>query len=127
MATLAEFSIGPSVVGLVNLESLTIPVKPPKSFFQQGGKLLSLGSLKTKWVGKPQAIWRWGILSRSQRDQLRTFCTDASTSLYIRTRTNDTVDQYKNYLCNILWPPGEDRDFTRRVDFVLRFNNMIEQ
>jgi hypothetical protein len=121
--------------GLTNVETLLASPKgtfPPQGSYSPGTEL-RLGSLGTRWVGTPQAVWRWGFLSRTQRDALRAFCSGASAEVYITTRVNDLAGEtgseteYRTYRALLLWPAEERREAQgRRVDFELRFNLLEE-
>lgn len=113
-------------VNLVNLESLTTAVlPPPKSAFAEHSQVLTLGDGTVRGLGWATGEWRWGFLSRAQRDKLRTFCTGASATVYIRTRKNDTADAYDYYSTVMVWPTGqEDKQAGKRLDFVAQFQNV---
>jgi len=113
-------------VNLVNVESLTTALPPPKSTFNEYSQLLDLGNGSVRGAGWAVATWRFGYLSQAQRDQLRTFCAGASTAVYIRSRKNDTSDAYQYYSANFVWPVGqEQKDHGFRLDFVAEFRDAI--
>lgn len=128
MAPLYNYSIGTTLVGITNIELLATPVTPPKSAFKPYAEQRDLTSGGTRGLGRPVATWTWSVLSREERDQLRTFCTGASATVHIRTRTNDSSDAYKYYQAVMVWPTqNEDKDARRRVNFSIEFRNLIEE
>ena len=119
-----DYEIGATLIGMANLADLTVPVPEPKSDFQEFSQYLELGDGTVRGAGWTTAEWRWTYLTRTQRDQLKTFCAGASATAYIKTRTNDTADVYDIFSAVIVWPIGEEKSFSRRMDFVIRFTNL---
>jgi hypothetical protein len=87
--------------------------------------VIVLGNGANRGVGLPVAIWHWGYLTRAQRDLLRAFCTGASATIFIETRTNDTVDVFDQFTTMMIWPLEENKDAGRRIDFVIEFRNLV--
>lgn len=128
MANIYDYEIGTTFGGLANLEGLTVPVPAPRSTYQEYSRLVKLADGTSLRQGYPVATWTWGVLTRQQRDQLKYFCSAHSTAIYIRTKTNETassVEEYKKFLCVMLWPEAEEKDAARRRDFVLTFTHMV--
>lgn len=121
---LYSYEIGATGPGLVNVESLTVPLPAPKGIFQDYTEVIELGDGTVRGVGFPAAVWRWGFLTQAQRDQLRTFCTGASNEVYIKTRTNDSADSYGLYTAVMVWPT-EEKDAQRRLDFAVLFRHLV--
>jgi len=120
-----SYQIGTTYGGLTNLESLTTPVAPPKSSFIPYSQSLALGSGSVRGGGWATAIWSWGFLTQAQRNQLRTFCTGKSASVYINTRKNDTSDAYQVYTAVMVWPDEEIKDHGFRTDFQIVFQKCV--
>lgn len=119
------YAIG-STSTTTNVEQLTTPLPPPKSTYHGGADEIDLGNGAVRLAGWVNVEWHWGFLTRSQRDQLRTFCTGASATVFIRTRTNDTADSYAYLTGQMIWPSlAEERDAGRRIDFTIRFRNLV--
>ena len=113
--------------GLTNVESLTPAVDAPLSTFHPYSQSIRLGDGTVRGGGWAAATWRWSIIKRAQRDQLRTFIPAQSAWVYVRTKTMDSADTYKNYLAVAVWPiETEERDSLYRKDFVIQFQNMVE-
>ncbi len=108
---------------LVNLESLSTAVNPPRSSFKEYSQRVGLGDGKIRGLGWATANWRWGFLSQAERNKLRTFCTGASNRVYIRTRKNDSSDAYNYYEAVMVWGE-EERDHSIRLDFELVFRDL---
>ncbi len=121
-----NYEIG-STSSLTNVESLTVPVPPPKSIYKPYSQMIGLGDGTVRGAGWPTAEWRWGYLTQAQRDQLRTFCTGASSNVYIRTRIMDTADSYAYFQAVMVWPiESEERDASRRIDFAITFQKLVQ-
>jgi len=114
---------GGSTAGMTNIESLTTPVPAPHSSFQPYSQAIPLGNGLVRGGGWQVAEWRWGFLTRAQRDQLRTYCTTASNTVAICTRTNES-DTYANFSAIMIWPQEENKDAGRRVPFVVKFQKL---
>lgn len=123
---LYEYEIGTSYGGMANVESLATPLPAPKSSFLPYSKYLSLGDSTIRGSGWAAASWRFGFLTRAQRDQLKTFCSGASASVYIQMRKNDTSDAYQVYTAVMIWPPVEEKHAGKRLDFNLEFRDLTE-
>lgn len=126
------FMIGTTMTGgadpITNLEELTTPITPPKSTFSQYASVVELADGSKRGVGAPVATWHWGFLSREMRDQLRHFCTEVSSVVYIRTYTKDNAGAPKYFLCQMSWPvTGEETDATKAIDFTVEFKQMEQQ
>lgn len=134
MGTIASYEIGTSLGGMVNIESLTTPVRPPKYNYQPYSKPIPLGSGGVRGGGWPLAEWHWDMISAAERDQLRAFCPTASAVVYIKTRVNSNstspaaVDQYKIFKAVMVWPnpEGEREAGGRRRDFTIKFQALVE-
>jgi hypothetical protein len=124
-----NYQIGLTSTATINVESLTTPVPPPKSIFKLYSQPVDLGNGQVRGAGWSEAEWRWGFLTREQRDQLRTYVgTAASTTIYIRTKTMDSSDSYKYFGGIIIWPIIEEERESKgdRIDFTLRFRKLVE-
>ena len=121
-----ENKIGATLIGMTNIESLTVPIPNPKPFYRAYAEIVGTLAGIDYGRGHAQVDWVWNILTREQRDQLRTFCTGISAAVYIRTRTNDNSDEYKNYQAIMHWPLDEERDARARMDFKITFTHLVE-
>lgn len=121
-----SYQIGTSTGTLTNVESLTTPLPPPKSTFTPYAEPVDLGNGAVRGAGWASATWNWGFLTQAQRDQLRTYCTGASASVYIVTRKTDTTDAYTTYSGVMIWPQNEERDSKYvRTDFTVEFRKLV--
>lgn len=119
-----NYEIGATFVGMENLGDLTPAVPEPKSDFNDFSEHLQLGDGTVRGAGWMTAEWRWTYLGRARRDEMKTFCAGASAAVFIRTRKNDTVDAYEYYTAIMVWPIDEEKSFSQRMDFVIRFQNL---
>ena len=115
------YKIGTSAATLTELSSLTVPLKDPRATYQPYSQQIRLGSGKIRGIGFPVVSWRWGFLTQSQRDQLREYVENASEELYIETEFVDNSDAFVIAQVVATWPMVEERDTTRRLDFVMDF------
>lgn len=124
----SDYKIGTTLLGIASLNQLSpTPIVDPKHVFQFYGSYEDLVDGQVRGVGSPVLEWRYGYVTRAQRDQFRTFCTGPSSTVFIRTRTNDSTDQFLIYQAIMIWPLEEDKRAGRRLDFTIRFRNLIEQ
>lgn len=114
-----------TVTAMVNVEDLGANYQPPRSTFQPWRATVDLGNGTSRALGRPSATWSWGIISRAQRDTLRTYCTGKSVRVYIHTRKNDSSDAYATYDAVMLWPDDELKQAGRRFPFEIQFRDMI--
>jgi hypothetical protein len=121
-----ENEIGTTLEGMTNLESLTTPIPNPKPFYRQFSEVVATLGGGNYGRGYAQVDWVWNVLTREQRDQLRTFCAGASATVYIRTRTNDNSDAYKKFIAIMRFPNEEERDSRARLDFKIAFMHLVE-
>ena len=126
-----DYQIGTSSGSMVKLENLVvsgsaIPVTYPKSTFMPYSSEQKLVSGLVRGVGYPTATWIWGIISREERDALRSFCPNKSASVYIRTKTMDSADAYHTYSAVMVWSTKEEeRDIQRRIELKIVFQAMV--
>ena len=128
----SQFKIGTSTATLVSLDELTIPILDPKTTFKFYSKSVELGNGMVKGLGWPVAEWNYGFLTQSEREQLRKYCTNASSEVYITTRTRDEdtsspATLFKTYKAVMLWPENEEYANSRRLDFTVKFIRLEEQ
>lgn len=126
------FMIGTTMSGgsypIINLEALPVPVIPPGSTFSPYANTVDLADGSKRGVGAPVATWHWGFLRQVQRDQLRTFCLDVTSQVYIRTYTKDNQSAPKYYRAKMHWPVVAEETFaTRRLDFKIEFTQLVLQ
>lgn len=132
-----QFMIGTTQAGMINLESLAVPVLPPRYTFKPYSIYSDLGDGTVRGGGWSEAQWIWNndsndyILS-AQRDQLKTFCPGASAVVYIQTYVNDKdsvsglSDAVKKFQAVMIWPQEEKRDAKVRRDFIIQFRKLVE-
>lgn len=127
-----SYAIGTTIDALANLEDIFAGLPAPKHKFQSFASIVTLGDKTLKGIGLPIASWDWGLLENTSpiflyRDALRVYCpaTQASATVFIRTRTNDNVDEYKAFQATMAWPLTEDKYAGRRVNFAIQFTHMV--
>lgn len=120
-----EFKIGTTLAGMVNVETLASGNMPaPQATWQPYTEYVTLGDNSVAGIGLPVVTWRFGWLSRVQRDALRAYCTGPSATVFIRTQGNDSADAYGNYTGVMIWPLEEERDTTRRMNLNIIFQQL---
>lgn len=118
-----SFEIGTDYGSLTNIESLTTPLELPKSEYFPYSRTVNLGDGGKRGVGFPMASWTFPLLTVEQRDQLKSFCTDASNEVYIRTKLND--DTYAAFTATMIWPENEDRWYGVKRNYTIIFRNLV--
>ena len=127
MTTLYDFEIGATLVSALNLEELTVPVTHPKPTYSPYSDIIELGDGSMRGVGSPEATWHWDFLPRVMRDQLRTFCTGASSNVVIRTYVKDNAGALKYFECVMTWPTqSEETQTAKAIDFTLKFTQLVD-
>jgi len=120
------YEIGTTLAGMVNVESLTVPVTPPQGTFSPYSNVVKLDDGSNRGVGAPLASWKWAVIPQTQRDQLRLFCIGASSTVFIRTYTKDDAHTSRIYQAKMNWPVLEEEyAATRRLNFEIKFTDMI--
>lgn len=121
---MAEFMIGTTLIGMVNLEALTVPMVPPKSNYLPFARTVNLGNGGKRGGGSPVAIWDFTLITLEERNQLKTFCPGASADVYIHTKLND--DTYADFSGKMIWVDGaEDRWFGEKKNLTIVFRNLV--
>ncbi len=122
---MADFRIGTTLGGMVNLEELSVPLDPPKSTFLPAAVTRKTGNGTKRGFGFPIAIWSFPVMNLDQRNQLKIFCTGASASVYIRTKKDD--DNYADYQATMNWPDDDtsDRWYGERKNILIEFVNLV--
>ncbi len=105
---MSEISIGSTYVGMKALSAMTTPVKAPGEVkYQPYATVVTTGDGAQRGIGLPMCTLYWRAITRSQRDQLRTFCTGASAPVFVSLPTNDSNNTYATYTGVMVWPLGE--------------------
>ncbi len=110
-------------VRLTNVESLGLP--PPRGLFTPFTQAVTLGDGSVRGAGWKAAEWKWGFVTRAQRDILRAYCPGASAEVFISTRSVDSSDAYGVFRARMLWPQQEEPQAGRRLDFSIKFQGLI--
>ena len=125
--TLYSFEIGIVYGSIVNIESLTVPVTPPRPTYSPYSSVVELADGSKRGVGAPVATWKWEYLPRTMRNQLRLFCTGASSSVCIRTCIKDNSGAYRYFDCKMIWPVmDEEVQTAKSMDFTIEFRQLVD-
>lgn len=119
-----EYAIGFGIPP-TNLSDLSVPIKHPRSQYQRYPVRVDLGDNSARGFGNPTTEWRWGFLSMEERDQLKLYCPEASSEVYIRTRRRDTGESWATFRCKMIWPEVEEFKTGRVLDFAVIFRDMV--
>ena len=126
-----EYKIGAVSGSMMLLSALvvsgsTVAVSPPKSTYMPYSSEQQLVSGLVRGVGYPVATWIWGVVTREERDALRSFCPGKSANVYIRTKTMDSADLYADFSAVMVWDTeNEQRDTQRRLEFRITFQTLV--
>lgn len=121
----SRFAIGTAVEALIPLDELGVP--EPKTTYRRAQTTVELANGNVRALGAPSTEWTFGILTQSQRDQLRVFCSGFSAKVYIRTRTDEADESgiiYDVYEAIMHWPEQEDYDTAHRLNLTLLFKRL---
>jgi len=131
---LSSFQIGTSLVGMVNIESLTTPLPVPRAPFNPYARLVMASSGRSIGQGLATCQWIFSRLTPDQRQQLRGFCAGSSATVYIITMTNEAdvghsvaSDAYMPFRGVMHWPE-EKREPSRlhdRLEFTITFTHLV--
>jgi len=112
--------------GLHNLETLPVPVTPPKSTFSPYSDVVELGDGNIKGIGARKATWHWDYLPLEMRNKLREYCTDTSNRVYITTYIKDNNMELTTFSAIMIWPVSSEESYSRRLlDFTIEFKELI--
>lgn len=125
-----SYEIGTTFVGMVNISTLGIVA--PKSSFKPFSSSVILGNGQKKGLGFPEARWHWDYLNPDQREALKNFVTDLSSTVFIATRTNedandDGQDDYADFQAIMRWVDEEEKDNQKRFDVDIIFTHLVAQ
>jgi hypothetical protein len=104
---MAEFMIGTTEAGMVNLDALTVAVTEPRSEFLDYARIVAMLDGSMRGLGFAAASWVLAITTLEERNQLKVFCPGPSANVFIRTKKND--DTYADFSCVMNWPEKEER------------------
>lgn len=105
------------------LGSLTTFVPDPESQFDEFSEKVILQNGTVRGLGLPKATWHYGFLTAAQYDQLRTFQTNASASVYISTMINDGT--FVKYSAVMVMPTQYTIRANRYIDITIEFTNLV--
>ena len=129
MAAQYDYKIGATVDAMTNIEDLITFFPAPKSKFFPFSSYAMLANKTKIGIGRPTAEWHWGFLRNVDvdlfRDTLREYCENASDIVFIKTQTNENENEYAVFQATMLWPEEENNDASRRIDFTVKFINLI--
>jgi len=97
-----SYGISASTSATTNVESLTTPLNPPRSTYNEWSRIYDRSDGSSAGDGYPSAVWHFDYLTQAQVTQLRTFCTGRSASVYITTRIN--TGAFATYTAQMIWP-----------------------
>lgn len=116
-----SYKIGSTQAGMKTLDALTTPVPAPRASYKPGNERKVLANGSERWLGWPEAVWTFPLLTDAQRDQLRAFCAGASATAYITTLTNASGSDFDDFSAVMVWPEDEDRRAGFVFDLTIRF------
>jgi len=96
------YKIGTTQAGLTDLAALTVPLPRPYAPFRRYAEVINTQDLGAVGIGFPSCTWTFAKLTYAQVAQLKTFCANASASVFIETM--NSTGSYKQYSCKMIWP-----------------------
>jgi hypothetical protein len=100
-----------------------VPV--PKGSYYEGSEQRDLVSGATRLVGYPRILWHWDFFKPEWYDIMRTIFTEHSGTVFIRSTTNDNLDEFQTFEAVYSWPWELEKDSYRRMDFDIHFRRVI--
>ena len=110
---------------MTNVESLTVPVPPPRSTYIEFGREYDRANGQVGGDGYPATIWHWDSLTQAQVTQLRSFCSGKSAACYIETRI--PAGTFAKFTAVMVWPGNlmERRVAGRYLDVSIEFRRLV--
>ena len=122
--TCSDYQIAATLVKLAALSDLNIP-DPDLATYNEFSVRNITGTLTQRGDGFPIATWQWNLISRQALYRLTSLCsTNASASIYIRTRTNGAGQTFANYSAKLLRPALDGSDGTPSPKDVNAYENV---
>lgn len=124
---LAEIGTTPESMVLVNsLAGGDMPAPKMQYFNFESYKMTAAN--RPRGFGRPNAEWRFFHLKPEWIDALRAYCPEgqAAAEIYIKTRVNVELDEYRVLKGWMVWDPKERIDEIRRELFLLTFTDLEE-
>ena len=117
------YKIGSTQVGLTELSALTVPLPRPYATYQAHSEITDTVDGGAVGRGFPIVVWQFSGLTLDQRDQLRSFCSGVSATVYIETQSNEDEDEFVQLECKMIWPLTENAPATggRRETLAITF------
>ena len=119
----SSYYIGASAGDLTELDDLSLRDPQPAPVFY--AEYVECGDGTTRGIGWLETEWRWSVISTTDIDALRDFCTGVSGTIYIITPDIDGV--FKAYSAVMVWPQSPEAlhgDYFQ--DFAIRFVQLVE-
>lgn len=120
------FGIGTSAETITDLQDLDVPITYPKSAYLPTAVTKKTGANTKRGFGLPVAYWTFPLMSLDERNQLKSFCSGYSATVYICTKKDD--DTYAKFQCVMNWPDDDTsgRWFGERKEIIIEFVNLME-
>jgi hypothetical protein len=110
---------------MTNLESLSTPITPPFWTYKAYREAEELMDHSLATYGLASGAWRWGFLTVTQRNYIRsTYFVADSARLYLKTKKRS--GSYVTVIAEVYWPPEEEVQAGRVIDFTLPFTIIQE-
>ncbi|MBI9042930.1 MAG: hypothetical protein JEZ06_00505 [Anaerolineaceae bacterium] len=123
--TISSFEIGATEVGMVNIESLGVPLPVPRATYSPGKTRVDLPDGSVRWLGWVRAEWFFPILTDAQRDQLKGFCTGESADVFINTLIKNQGTVFDAFSGVMVWPEREERKAGLVKGLKIRFQKLV--
>ncbi len=112
--------------GMTAFSAMSTPLKEPASTMYMPYQTNErMASAVTVGRGYKSVSMYWQALTRAQRDQLRTFCTGASASVYCYIPTNDTNQTFATFQGTMVWALNERWRQNILQDLTIEIINLV--
>lgn len=107
---MAAYKIGTTLGGLTELSALTVPLPRPYAPFKRYAEVIDTQDSGALGVGFPSCTWTFAKLTYAQVTQLKTFCANASASIFIETM--NATGTFRQYSGKMKWPVEDNTPAT---------------
>lgn len=109
----------------VNVESLTVPLPPPRSAYVEFTRQYDKSDGQAGGDGYPSTVWHFDALTQAQVTQLRAFCSGKSAAVYVVTRI--PAGTFSKFAAVMIWPSDlmAKRVAARYLDVQIQFRRLV--
>jgi hypothetical protein len=123
---MTDIKIGTTYGGMTALPSLATPVHSPQTcIYTPYSATVRTGDNGARGIGLPMVTMYWRALPIAQRDQLRTFCTGLTATVFIYIPTDASGYTFAAFSGTMIWPMGDNYFGPNTQDLTLVIRNLV--